>query len=363
MKRHQSYLGRTGRLSSVYTIISCLVLLMANAGPALAETMDFAVIGDMPYNAQQETEYKNLIKDINSQNLAYVVHAGDYWFDGLGWKPDTKGLPPCADATYDDRMKSTQTFKHPFILTPGDNDWTDCHRAKPVAYDPLERLDKFRKMFFKGDSSLGQRTMKLVRQSSDKKYAEYVENARWAYGGATFITLHITGSNNNFGRTLEMDKEFEARDAANTAWMNAAFDEAKRNGSKAIMILAQANPNFENTWSGKLQERYLLKNLGFKPPKEKRKTGFDYFLKVLEERTLEFGKPVVYVHGDTHTFRIDKPLVRTPDGKRFIENFTRVETFGFPNTHWVRVTIDPNDPNYFRFRAEIVEENKVKAKH
>jgi hypothetical protein len=106
--------------------------------------------------------------------------------------------------------------------------------------------------------------------------------------------------------------------------------------------------------------RYMLKGLGMKPPKEKMETGFDDFLEILEEQVLAFSKPVVYVHGDTHTFRIDKPLVRTPNGKRFIENFTRVETFGFPNTHWIRVTIDPEDPNVFQFRQEIVQENLVK---
>ena len=41
------------------------------------------------------------------------------------------------------------------------------------------------------------------------------------------------------------------------------------------------------------------------------------------------------------------------------ENFTRVETFGWPDTHWVRITVDPADPQLFRFKAEIVPENVV----
>ena len=32
------------------------------------------------------------------------------------------------------------------------------------------------------------------------------------------------------------------------------------------------------------------------------------FLAALEKETVAFGKPVVYVHGDTHIFRVDKPL-------------------------------------------------------
>lgn len=346
-------------------VISCILLVISGNTGAQPEnqnnitSLEFALIGDMPYNAKQRNEFINLMNVINAEDLAFVAHNGDFWFDGIAWKDTTKGLPPCSDEAFQDRLNLTKKSKHPYILTPGDNDWTDCHRAKPRVYNPIERLGKLRKMFFQGDSSLGQRTMELTRQSKDTKYAKFRENTRWTYGGVQFVTLHMTGSNNNLGRTPEMDAEFVERNAANLVWLEDAFDLAKSNGSKAIMIISQANPFFENTWAALLQKRYLLKGLGIKPPKDKRTTGFDDFLMALERETLEFGKPVVYVHGDTHTFRIDKPLVRSPGGKRFIENFTRVETIGFPNTHWIRVTIDPEDPNIFHFRQEIVKENRV----
>ncbi|MBK8065740.1 MAG: hypothetical protein IPK29_18370 [Betaproteobacteria bacterium] len=69
-----------------------------------------------------------------------------------------------------------------------------------------------------------------------------------------------------------------------------------------------------------------------------------------------YDKPVAYLHGDTHLFRIDKPLYSTKTGRVF-ENFTRVETFGWPDTHWVRASIDPADPQLFRFKPEIVPAN------
>ena len=31
-------------------------------------------------------------------------------------------------------------FEDPLVYTPGDNEWTDCHRANNGAYNPLERL-------------------------------------------------------------------------------------------------------------------------------------------------------------------------------------------------------------------------------
>ena len=77
------------------------------------------------------------------------------------------------------------------------------------------------------------------------------------------------------------------------------------------------------------------------------------------------GPPVVLVHGDSHYFRIDKPLGRVPTGRAAtevppIENFTRVEPFGFTSHHWIQVTVDPDDREVFTFRQRIVEKNIYK---
>lgn len=75
-------------------------------------------------------------------------------------------------------------------------------------------------------------------------------------------------------------------------------------------------------------------------------------------------KPVVLVHGDSHYFQIDNPLRKSGQpGQRpppSLENFTRVETFGTPNHHWLYVTVDPKDPNVFTFRQRIVKANVIK---
>jgi hypothetical protein len=321
-----------------------------------AASLDFALIGDMPYDGRQEKEFAYLMKDIDSADLAFVVHNGDLWWDGQAWTEKSGGLPPCSDEAFNDRLAMAQRSKHPYIIAAGDNEWADCHRAKPRTYEPFERLAKLRQMFFQGDESLGQRRRKLTRQSETSRYPAYRENARWSHGDVMFLTLHIIGSNNNLGRTPQMDAEYEERDAANIAWMREAFDLATRNGSRAVMVIAQADPYFQTTWTPNWQERYALWALAMKPPASRRKTGYDSFLAALEKETLAFAKPVVYVHGDTHIFRIDKPLVDSRT-QRIIENFTRVATFGHPDTHWIRATIDPGDPNVFRFRQEIVKAN------
>ena len=355
----------TKNLFNRSAIAMALMLLWAIVAPvshADDRILHFALIGDTPYNAKQNKEFANLIKAINREDLAFVVHAGDLWFDGIAWKDSTKGLPPCADETMADRLKEANEFKHPFIYTPGDNDWTDCWRAKPKVYDPLERLARLRKLFFHDNYSLGQQKILLTRQSDNPKYASFPENARWIEDGAMFVTLHMVGSNNNLGREPEMDNEYKVRNAANLAWLDEAFRIAEQKHLRAVMFVTQANPQFETTWPAKQKKRYLLGGLRIKPKSDAIWTGFDDFIESLRTHTIAFGKPVVLVHGDTHTFRIDKPLLDTKTG-RIIENFTRVEVFGFPDTHWIRATLDPDDPNVFSFEPMIVPANRAQHSH
>ena len=91
--------------------------------------------------------------------------------------------------------------------------------------------------------------------------------------------------------------------------------------------------------------------------------GFQSFLVALRTDTIDFQKPVVLVYGDSHYFRIDKPLLDT-QGRR-LENFTRVETFGdnaangLNDVHWVKVLVDPSSRDVFAFQPQIVPANRV----
>ncbi|HLI29438.1 MAG TPA: hypothetical protein VKZ60_20415 [Chloroflexota bacterium] len=292
------------------------------AGPAF----EFGLIGDIPYTPEEEAQFPALIADLNAANLAFVVHDGDI----------KAGDTECSDAQFAYIHGMFQTFRHPLIYVPGDNEWTDCHRENNGSYDPLERLAALRALFFPTNASLGQRTLPLLRQSATPAYAAYRENVRWHYGEVTFVGLHVVGSNNNLGRTPEMDAEYAARNAANLAWLAESFADARARDSRAIMLIIQANPYFER--------------------RPDQRTGFNDFLGALEAETIAFRKPVVLVHGDSHYFRIDKPLVRSTTG-RMIENFTRVETFATPYMHWVRVVVDYSDPNVFVFHPKLVEAN------
>jgi len=88
--------------------------------------------------------------------------------------------------------------------------------------------------------------------------------------------------------------------------------------------------------------------------------GWYAILKKLRSEVIAYGKPVVLVHGDSHTFIVDKPFVDSNGLK--VENFTRVETFGDnqPTTndnHGVKVLVDPNSRDVFAFQPQIVPAN------
>ena len=305
-------------------LIVAIALALAAAlapGDAGAQTpghtsarFSFAVIGDTPYHSGEEWLFADMLKDIDREDLAFVLHVGDF----------KSGSSPCSDDLFAKRLQQFQSVRHPFIFVPGDNEWTDCHRS---GTDPLERLAKLREMFYPDDDSLGRRKLRLARQSADPRFAEYRENVRWTVGPALFIGLNIPGSNNNLGRTPQMDAEYARRSAANAAWLTEGFDLAKKNGDAAVFIVTQADPHFEGS---------------FRRPAHAA-DGYAQFRQELLAHTLAYGKPVILIHGDTHRYRVDHPLV-DPATKKPVERFTRIESFGSPFVDWIRVNVDPADP-------------------
>jgi hypothetical protein len=151
-----------------------------------------------------------------------------------------------------------------------------------------------------------------------------------------------------------MDAEHRERKAANIQWMKAAFVKAKADGSRGLVLITQANPSFENHDPQPWKNFYLDRVAGAKGPEQKQSTVFDDYITTLAEELETYEKPVAYLHGDTHRFRIDRSLFSR---KSNLENFIRVETYGSPDIHWVKVTIDPSEPTLFRFDPQIVPAN------
>ena len=68
---------------------------------------------------------------------------------------------------------------------------------------------------------------------------------------------------------------------------------------------------------------------------------------------MDYGRPVVLAVGDTHIFRVDKPLY--DENGALVTNFTRLEVFGHPDVHWVRVDVDADSRSVFSFHQQLVD--------
>src|SRR5262249_2246127 len=111
--------------------------------------------GDLPYSDLQAlVGVPNLIADMNRHSLRFTVHDGDL----KGGNGPVGSVPPttCVDALYVQAQGFFDALRAPAILTPGDNDWTDCDRPSNGGFSSLERLDHEREVFFSDSRSLGQ---------------------------------------------------------------------------------------------------------------------------------------------------------------------------------------------------------------
>jgi hypothetical protein len=263
----------------------------------------FAVFGDGPYRWWELGRFDQLIRDVNSSDLAWFLHVGDiFWY-------------PCDDENFQKALARLNSIEHPVIYTPGDNEWADC--GEPIAgnFDPQERLRSLRSTFFASPGkTLGACPMRVTSQSESPVFTEFVENVRWVRGGFVFVTVHILLT----PPEAETDEQALRRGGAAIAWMDSAFAIARRDSLSGVVIAMQGDPRLN-------YHRHVPKS--FMP-----------FIARMEEQTRSFAGQVLLIHGDSHVRRFDQPL-KDENGVP-APNFWRLETFGSPDIGWVRVVID-----------------------
>jgi hypothetical protein len=224
------------------------------------------VLGDAPYSEGEVRRFERLIDEMNAQPLAFVVHLGDVGASRVA----------CTDKWLQERRTQFARIRHPFVLIPGDNEWSNCK-------NPLERLKAWRHLFCTT-------ALPVTRQPG-----EYCEHLRWEAGGYVFVTLNVPGHDNNAGRA-----EHAPRMRAVLAWLEEAAALAEKRNA-GLVVLMQANP--------------------FLP------RGFGSLLDRLGKLAAARPGKVMLIHGDTHIYRDDEPL----PGMR------RIEVWGSPIVSWMRL--------------------------
>ncbi len=297
----------------------------AAAQPAPPAAMHFVALGDMPYglDGRAGPAFRHLIDLVNAERPPFSIHVGDF----------KDGLTECTDALFDRVHAYFQRFDAALVLTPGDNDWTDCQRH---GADPLERLQALRQRFYATAQSMGRRPIALQRQPDTMPaYAPYRENQRWRHGSVLFATCHVIGPRDNTeAASGALRMEQRRREAANAQWVRDAFVRAAAEGATALVLAMQADV--------------------FRPqrhrdePREVRKAFRPLISDTLLPLVQAARLPVLLVHGDSHHLIADRPF-RDRQGTP-IDRLWRLQVPGDGRMHAVRVTVDGRAAEPFSFQ-------------
>jgi hypothetical protein len=299
MYRHRKRLG-------VWPVV---LLILLSAASARAETLRFFAAGDTPYFDAETEQLRDLFDSAEAEGTPFLIHVGDI----------KSGSTPCIDANLKVIADLFRTRTVPVVFTPGDNEWTDCHRERAGAKDPRERLARVREVFY-GDPGVLRLDRLGVVRGEGADATDYPENSIFIRDEVLFVALHVVGSNNGDAPDDPAAvAEFEARDAANVRLLRQATALAAERDANAMVIVFHANPRFEKARPGR---------------------GFVRLHSALAELMDAYPGPVLAIHGDTHRFKHDRPLIDPATGEPF-ERFVRIEVPGSPVVGGVWISVEP----------------------
>ncbi|WP_062091112.1 hypothetical protein [Caballeronia udeis] len=327
------------RMVRTRVIVSCLSALFLLAGrpqraqaeaPPLAPLtpLTFAIASNVLDKPAGETALQHLLGAIGQERTtSFIVYDGDL-------KGETE---PCRDSLYDARQQIFDSSRKPVVLLPGGNDWASCGLAQAGSYDPVERLDFIRQLFFGDSNSLGQTPMNVIRESDVARFRPFRENVRWQSDGVAFIGLNAPAPNNHYLSAGGRNGEFEDRSVANAFWLEHAVETARRSDMRAVVVILQGNPDF-----ARYERRDRFAWLRFSRGDTSR-DGFLELKRSLVKAAELFRGPVIVIHESDapipRGFRIDQPLHN--DKGAVVANLTRI-AIGLkkPQSQWLEVESD-----------------------
>lgn len=291
----------------------------AGQGKDLDAPFSFAFIGDMPYGRFETGLLQDIFDGLPARDLAFLVHVGDL----------KSRLESFGDDFLAQRLALLDRSPLPLVYTPGDNDWADCPVPRAGGWDddrgPGGRLRWLRAHAFGADRALGRGKLAVTRQgdvTADATAAEprLPENLRWRVGGVRFCTLHVVGSDDGLEGLSGRDYRpafdaWAARQQANARWLLDCVELARNEDARALAIALHANLRFDRT----------------------RDDNHRRLRELIAQVAHRFRRPILLMHGDTHLFRVGRPLAALG-----LEHLLQVECFGSPfASNWLRIDWDP----------------------
>ena len=289
LRRTAATVLASGLVAAATVAASPLAAGAAPAKPSKTPGWSVAIVGDVPYGAPALETFPAYVDAINAdRDVRMVTHLGDI----------KSGSTRCDTSYFHAIAQDFGRFDDPLVYTPGDNEWTDCHRQNNGGYVPLERLDAVRQVFFaKPGRTLGGHRVAVRSQAA----LGVPENVRYSRAGVCFAALHVVGSNNDLAPwdgigytepTPEQVAEEQHRMDATLEEVRSVFRSARAGDCDAVVLQQQADM-FDPTVVDPDPADY---------------SAFEPLVQELVDRSTEWGGPVYLFNGDSHAFHQDRPL-------------------------------------------------------
>ena len=268
----------------IMTALLTIICMALSPSAALANDLRFIVLGDLPYTDEQTRRFDSEIAPaLAKSDVPFVIHYGD--FKG--------GRVACSNERMAASLESIFSLHKKVIFTPGDNDWTDCDRKSTKA--PVSErlmLEQLR----------GALKSRFARQKDVEPVLShqpgFPENALWSSAGVVFVTVHMVGTNNGRDKIKLDDKKqallaVQVRDMANGRWLKLAHERAVKEHARAIIVTSHTDPT-SNKRGGPCDAETAKCD------------GYLYIKQTVKEIAAAWGKPMLYIHGSTDAYCLDK---------------------------------------------------------
>ena len=230
------------RVLAILLGVAC-VWAFASSASAQGQAVTFSVIGDIPYSGK-EGLFQGFVDDHNLKSPSKLFfHVGDI-------KSQTA---ECPESYYAQTFDIMAQLAVPSFIVPGDNEWNDC--ADPNAAWALWQayFTDFEQNFCGAPAVEAQ----AVRH----------ENFAFVRDGVLFIGLNLVGG------SVHDRAEWDLRLQQDADWVEVQFT-SKAPQVRAAVILAQAE----------------------------RSGSRDLFYAQFDASASAFGKPILFIHGNSHAW-------------------------------------------------------------
>ena len=243
----------------------------------------FYAMGDVPYKPEEDKTLPQQITFL-PDDAEFVIHVGDI----------KGGAPPCVEAVYQKVSGMLRKSTPPVFIIPGDNEWNDCSDPAP------DQAWIYWNQYFSRFDDHWNHAFPVFRQIEHEEHFSFMKNR------VLFIGLNIVGG------LVHDPEEWQQRHADGLQWIRRNL--AKFGDEAGCLVL-----------------------FGHATPAMKHQDFFEPLSTIAQK----FDKPILYLHGDGHTWTYDRPFAA--------QNILRVQVDqgGIAPPLKVTITNDATEPFQF----------------